>query len=91
MFDVLRNWLGLRRGELAPRDGARVLEVRLQPSSPAAGRRLADLALGKGVLVMAIDRGGKLVVPDGESRLEVGDLVLLITSEEPAAHVPSVL
>lgn len=83
--------LDLRRGVFAPRDGARVLEVRVQPGSASIGRRLAELSLGKGTLVMAIDRGGKLLVPDGQSQLEAGDLVLLITSGDLSEHVRSTL
>jgi len=83
--------LDLRRGVFAPRDGARVLEVRIAADSKAAGRRLSELALGKGVLVMAIDRAGELLVPDGQTRIEVGDLVLLITSRELTTQVREVL
>jgi len=83
--------LDLRRGVFAPRDGARVLEVRIAAGSRAAGRPLSELALGKGVLVMAIDRNGDLLVPDGQTRIEVGDLVLLITSRELTAHVREAL
>ncbi len=83
--------LDLRRGVFAPRDGARVLEIRVDERSPAVGKRLAELALGKGTLVMAIDRGGKLLVPDGQSQIEAGDLVLLITSQELSAQVRSML
>jgi CPA2 family monovalent cation:H+ antiporter-2 len=79
--------LDLRRGVFGPRDGAQVLEVRVHATSPAAGRPLAELGLGKGVLVMAIDRGGALVVPDGQTRLAPGDLVLLVTAGELSEHV----
>ncbi|MBL8747543.1 MAG: cation:proton antiporter [Planctomycetes bacterium] len=83
--------LDLRRGVYAPRDGARVLEIRVRDESRAAGRPLADLGLGKGILVMAIDRKGALLVPDGQTRLEVGDLVLLITSGELTAQAKELL
>jgi CPA2 family monovalent cation:H+ antiporter-2 len=78
--------LDLRRGMYGPRDGAKVLEIRVRDASPAVGKRLADLALGRGVLVMAIDRGGAFMVPDGQTRLEPGDLVLLISNGELSAH-----
>jgi CPA2 family monovalent cation:H+ antiporter-2 len=83
--------LDMRRGVFAPRDRARVVEVRIAPDSKAAGRQLAELALGKGILVMAIDRNGDLLVPDGQTRIEVGDLVLLLTSGELTDHVREVL
>jgi monovalent cation:H+ antiporter-2, CPA2 family len=81
----------LRRGVFAPRDGARVLEVRIAPDSHAIGKRLSELGLGKGTLVMAIDRRGDLLVPDGMTPIEVGDLVLLITSQETVQLVRELL
>lgn len=75
----------LRRGVSGSRDGARVLEVRIEPGAPAAGRKLAELNLGRGTLVMAIDRGGRLRVPDGQTELAAGDVVLLITDREELA------
>ena len=65
--------------------------MRIAPNSKAAGRQLAELALGKGILVMAIDRNGDLLVPDGQTRIEVGDVVLLLTSAELTDHVREVL
>jgi Trk K+ transport system NAD-binding subunit len=67
------------------------VEVRIASNSMAAGRQLAELALGKGVLVMAIDRSGSLLVPDGQTRIKSGDLVLLLTSGELTDHVREVL
>jgi monovalent cation:H+ antiporter-2, CPA2 family len=81
----------LRSGVFVPRDGARVLEVRVRAQSPAAGKRLADLALGKGVLVMAIERSGQLVVPDGQSQLEIEDRILLVADRESAHRVRDLL
>ncbi len=83
--------LDLRRGIYAPRDGARVLEIRVREGAKAVGRPLAELGLGKGILVMAIDRQGGLLVPDGQTRLEVGDVVLLITSGELTAQAKDIL
>ena len=74
--------LDLRRGRFAPRDGARVLEVRIADGASGVGRKLAELGLGKGVLVMAIDRGGALLVPDGQTTLAAGDVLLLITDRD---------
>jgi len=81
----------LRRGVFTPRSGARVLEVRITAESQAAGRRLAELALGQGILVMAIDRDGELLVPDGKTRLEPGDLVMLVSNTELTEHAKGLL
>jgi voltage-gated potassium channel Kch len=77
--------LDLRRGGVGSRGGARVVEVRIGADSAAVDGTLAALRLGKGILVMAIDRGGALLVPDGSTVLRAGDLLLVITdSAHPA-------
>ena len=81
----------LRRGVFTPRSGARVLEVRITAESKAAGRHLAELALGQGILVMAIDRDGELLVPDGTTKLEPGDLVMLVSNTELTEHAKGLL
>jgi trk system potassium uptake protein TrkA len=59
-----------------------VTEVVLNDDSPAAGQLLGDLALPGNSLVAAIIRRGRVLVPDGESRLQVGDRLILITRPE---------
>jgi trk system potassium uptake protein TrkA len=61
-----------------------VTEVVLNDGSPAAGQILGDLALPEDSLVAAIVRRGQVLVPGGESRLQVGDRLILIT--RPASH-----
>lgn len=51
--------------------------VRLTPQSEAAGKTLADLRLQRGAVLVSIERGGEVVAPNGQTRLEVGDEVLL--------------
>ena len=83
--------LDLRRGVFAPRDGTRVLEVRVGPDSKAVGKPLSELGLGAGILVMAVERGGELLVPDGKTQLALGDVVLLITNKDLTAHAREML
>lgn len=51
--------------------------VRLTPQSEAAGKTLADLRLQRGAVLVSIERSGEVVAPNGQTRLEVGDEVLL--------------
>ena len=59
-----------------------VTEVALNDDSPAAGQLLGDLALPGNSLVAGIVRRGRVLVPGGESRLQVGDRLILITRPE---------
>jgi trk system potassium uptake protein TrkA len=56
-----------------------VTEVVLNDGSPAAGQVLGELALPDDSLVAGIVRRGQVLVPGGESRLQVGDRLILIT------------
>jgi trk system potassium uptake protein TrkA len=60
-------------------------------SGPLCADRLADLKLPRGVLVAALRRGEKLVVPQGDDRIEPGDRVLFITTTENAAKLADFL
>ncbi len=75
------NIVSLQQGE------AQVIERELAPASPAAGVNLAEMNPPGGLIVGAVERGGKIFVPRGTDRLEVGDSVILFVQEE---HVPTV-
>lgn len=72
------------RGHNAFADG-RILvsEVEMPASASACGRRLADIGIGSG-LVAAVLRNGSALVPRGDTRLEAGDRLVVIS--EPESH-----
>ena len=45
----------------------------IKPGSALIGKRIADLGLPRGVLILAIHRASGTVVPSGRTRLEPGD------------------
>jgi trk system potassium uptake protein TrkA len=55
-----------------------IIEVEVAEGSPAAGRRVQDVALPDGSLVISVLRGGAGFVPKADSLIEAGDQVLLI-------------
>jgi len=65
--------IGLGRGEL--------VEIRLQRTSPLVGRTLRELAPHRW-RVAAIFRGEAVLVPQGETRLQADDRVLLVGAPE---------
>lgn len=56
-----------------------ITEVRLPADSPVAGRSLQDLALPAHSLIAVILRSGEALVPRGDTQLQVGDRIVLIT------------
>lgn len=65
-------------------DRIEIVEAEASRGGPLCAGPLRDLKLPRGVLVAALGRGGKLVVPRGHDAVEPGDRVLLITTTENA-------
>ena len=63
---------------------ARLVEVTLAESSPAAGSTVVELGLPRDCTVVAIVRADHLVVPRGDTLLLAGDEVLILVT--PAAE-----
>ncbi len=58
-----------------------LIGVRVKPGAPLAGKQLMEIgksAVGVRVLVVAIARQGKTVIPTGTSRIEEGDHVFIL-------------
>lgn len=66
---------------------AAFMQRRIQAASPAAGERLADIEVPRGLIVAAVLRGGRAVIPRGDHRLEIGDDVVLFVQREEADMV----
>jgi trk system potassium uptake protein TrkA len=69
-------------------DGAvRLVEYRLEAESSLAGRRVADLHLPHGSLIVAVRRGDAVFIPRGESELAVGDRAVLMGTPDALQEV----
>ena len=55
-----------------------IIELEVAEGSPAAGRRVAEVPLPDGSLIISVLRGGAGFVPKADSVIEAGDQVLLI-------------
>lgn len=64
-----------------------MLEVTLPADSPLVGRAIRELSLPKHVLLIAVRRGGTLLLPRGETRLEAGDTITFVTERHHARTV----
>ena len=59
---------------------AEALEFRVSEGSKIAGIQLKDLKLKKNVLIGAVIRGGKNVIPNGLTALQPGDHAVIVTA-----------
>jgi trk system potassium uptake protein TrkA len=68
-------------------DYVEVIDVEAAPGSRLVSAPLAELGLPRGVLVAAVRRGDRLLVPKGDDRIQPADEVLLITKTRDAARL----
>jgi len=73
--------LKLRRGEYS------LVEVVITSGAKAAGMAIKDLPLPEQCVIAAIIRPGGMVLPRGDTTLEVGDEVLAITDSQGEAQL----
>jgi CIC family chloride channel protein len=68
------------------------IELVLPGVSPIAGKPLREAALPPGVRVLTFEHRGKVLVPDGSSRMEPGDIVTIaVPTSNRAAAFRSIL
>ena len=79
---AMKNSIGSQMESLYRLNNNRVeaLELIIRENSPIVGIPLQDLRLQKDVLIGCISRGGKAMIPDGRSTVEVGDTIILVTT-----------
>ena len=63
-----------------------VVEATVAPDAPVTGRVLADIRFPPETVVMAVMRDGQVLVPNGTTRLEANDAVIVLAQRqsEPA-------
>lgn len=68
-----------------------VLEFRASVSSKCVGHTLRDLPIRRDVLVAAIIRDGKCLIPGGHDEIWAGDSVLAVTTRRGMTHLEDIL
>ena len=68
-----------------------LVEEELAPGSRAVGKRVAELDVSEGILLVAVLREGQIMIPRGETVLAAGDRVLALVRSERASHLTEVL
>lgn len=68
-------------------DEAEALEAVAQPNSDIVGKAIKDLDLPRGALILTIQRGDEVVFPSGDSVIEPGDRIVLLSTRK---HIPRI-
>ena len=73
-----KNHLGI---ELPDETNSKLYEVVFDENLATNGNTLKDMSLPKGVLVMMIKRGEKYMIPNGNFKLHVNDILLVVSKK----------
>ncbi len=63
--------------------GVQIKQVEIEPTFTSVGKTLAELRLPRGIVIISVVKKESVVIPDGKTVLEAGDVVMAIT---PSAH-----
>ncbi len=72
-ISAIRELIPLNDGE------ASLLEITLPENYKLAGDTLMDISLPQSCNVVCINRGGKTIIPRGQTKLHSGDILLVVT------------
>ena len=70
---------------------ARLVEVTLADTSPAADRPIMELGVPRDATIVAVVREGHVIVPRGDTVVEAGDEVLVLVTTESEEVVKEIL
>ena len=66
-------------------------EFIVKEGAPIIGKTLAELQLKENVLIASILRGRKVIIPRGQSTIEAGDRVVIVSEMMPLHDISDVL
>lgn len=67
-----------------------VIEMTPDPKSPVVGKKLSQIKFPKGSIVGAIIRNGDMIIPDGESIIEVGERVIVFALPQAIPQIEKI-
>jgi len=59
-----------------------ILEIPVEYGCPAAGKRINEIDLPQGILIVGIHRGESDIVPNGTTRIDAGDYLVVLSTEQ---------
>ena len=70
---------------------AEALEFQIEEKSRVHGKPLVELMIKKSVLVACINRNGKIIIPNGQDTIELGDTVIIVTTKSGLNDINDIL
>jgi Trk K+ transport system NAD-binding subunit len=81
LMDARRDQSGLS----IPR--TRITEIHVPPTSPVLGKKLPELGLPRGAVLITISRNGEFVVPNEQTEILADDSLLVLADAETAREI----
>lgn len=79
------DWASINRILSHKVGDVRIKDMPVADGSHAAGKRIADLALPKGTILVSIIRDSNAIIPNGNTQILAGDSVIAMSKEENMA------
>jgi len=64
--------------DLTPKSKSIMVQTIIDPSCPSLGKSLVELGLGGNIIITSIERNGKFIQPEGKTKIQPGDHLLLM-------------
>ena len=90
---AMQNSIGSNVETLIKLNGGRVeaLEFKILKGSPVIGIPLMELNLKRDILIGCINRKGTIIIPKGQSVIEEGDTVIVVTTKSGLSDIKDIL
>ncbi len=90
---AMQNSIGSNVETLIKLNGGRVeaLEFKITKGSPIVGIPLMELNLKRDILIACINRKGTIIIPKGQSVIEEGDTVIVVTTKSGLSDIKDIL
>ena len=90
---AMQNSIGSNVETLIKLNGGRVeaLEFKISKGSPIVGVPLMQLNLKRDILIGCINRKGTIIIPKGQSVIEEGDTVIVVTTKSGLSDIKDIL
>ena len=70
---------------------AEIMEFEVSSTTPISGQKLVDITFPKDVLINAIIRNNDLVTPQGNTKIESGDILYILVSKPSKKELVAML
>ncbi|MEF9894658.1 MAG: TrkA family potassium uptake protein [Clostridia bacterium] len=81
------DWTDVNRLLRTRSESVRIREAAVEPESKFAGKRVMDLGLPKGMILLSVLRADEAIIPGGETQLLAGDSVIVMGRKEELPEV----